>query len=137
MIYRSMLLLVVISAAALAGCGRDIENPLFDAEEIAVLNDGGSIDSTNPKLAIADEVCLIGPDNIRGSDYRGCILTPTQSMALIRDGQCTLYSVDGLKGRVFAQHDKTCRPVAPGFELYMFDRYGTKHLVFSDEQIRR
>lgn len=126
-------LALAILTVLLTGCAPEIDNPLFDPEEITLLNNGGSIDSTNDKFANSDEVCLIGPDILNGYEYRGCILNPNQAIALIKNGQCTLYSLDGFDGRVFFQHDHECQPVSSGFELKTFDRYGTKHLIFSDE----
>lgn len=123
---------IPLLAALLTACDPPIDNPLFDSEDIALLNEGGTIASTHPKLAGADELCLIGPDNLSGYEFNGCVLTTNQSIALIHEGVCTHYSVDGFEGRVHAQHDRECRSINSGFRLGTIDRYGTKHLIFRD-----
>lgn len=126
-------LVVVVGALAISGCDPALDNPLFEPEDIAALNEGKFLDSTHPKLAHADEVCLIGLDNIKGYKFKGCVLTNDQAIALIKDDQCTLYSMDGFQGRVQFQHDRECKPVAPGFRMKTFHRYGIDHLIFWDD----
>lgn len=123
---------MLLFAVLLTACDPPIDNPLFAPEDIAILNGGGTISNEHPKLAGADELCLIGPDNLSGHEFNGCILTTNQSLALVRNGVCTQYSLDGFEGRVLSQHDRECRPLNSVFRIGTLDRYGTKHLIFWD-----
>lgn len=109
-----------------------VDNPLFDQEDMAWLNRGGVIDSDHPKLAGADEVCLFGWDVDR-YEYRGCKIPSGPAIATIRNDLCTIYSLDGLEGRVLSQHEFECRSVASGFRMALVRRGKFDDLIMLGE----